>query len=106
MLLSIWYDLSEVMLAEALDNRASFRRLCGFSRSEPTPERTAFVRFRRGLIAHGLDKPLFEAVTGQFKARAIQVKPGTLGARALASKRLWRRVVISRSSRRVSHSPY
>ena len=51
MLLSIWYDLSDVKLAEALDDRASFRRFCGFSRSEPTPERTAFVRFRRSLVA-------------------------------------------------------
>ena len=78
MLLSIWYDLSDVKLAEALDDRASFRRFCGFSRSEPTPERTAFVRFRRSLVAHGLDKSLFDTITGQLKARAIRVKTGTL----------------------------
>ena len=30
MLLAMWYDLSEVKLAEALDDRASFRRYCGF----------------------------------------------------------------------------
>ncbi|WP_234705636.1 transposase [Sinorhizobium meliloti] len=47
MLLSIWYDLSDVKLAEALDDRGSFRRFCGFSAQEPTPERTAFVRFRK-----------------------------------------------------------
>ena len=78
MLLSIWYDLSDVKLAEAVDDRASFRRFCGFSRSEPTPERTAFVRFRRSLVAHGLDKSLFDTITGQLKARAIRVKTGTL----------------------------
>lgn len=78
MLLSIWYDLSDVKLAEALDDRASFRRFCGFSRSEPTPERTAFVRFRRSLVTHCLDKPLFDGITGQLKARAIRVKTGTL----------------------------
>lgn len=78
MLLSIWYDLSDVKLAEALDDRASFRRFCGFSRSEPTPERTAFVRFRRSLVTHGLDKRLFDAITGQLKTRAIRVKTGTL----------------------------
>ncbi|MGX5805884.1 transposase [Bradyrhizobium sp. Arg314] len=43
MLLSNWYDLSDVKLAEALDDRGSFRRFCGFSASEPTPERTACV---------------------------------------------------------------
>ncbi|WP_245424578.1 transposase [Sinorhizobium sp. BJ1] len=78
MLLSVWYDLSDVKLAEALDDRASFRRFCGFSVSEPTPERTAFVRFRRTLVAHGLDKVLFEQITDQLKAQAIQVKTGTL----------------------------
>jgi transposase, IS5 family len=78
MLLSIWYDLSDVKLAEALDDRASFRRFCGFSVSEPTPERTAFVRFRRALIVHELDKVLFDAITDQLKAKAIRVKTGTL----------------------------
>lgn len=78
MLLSIWYDLSDVKLAEALDDRGSFRRFCGFSAQEPTPERTAFVRFRKALVAHGLDKTLFNEITRQLKAKAIQVKTGTL----------------------------
>ncbi len=78
LLLSIWYDLSDVKLAEALDDRASFRRFCGFSGSEATPERTAFVRYRRALVTHGLDAVLFDAVTVQLKARAVTVKIGTL----------------------------
>jgi transposase, IS5 family len=78
LLLAVWHDLSDVKLAEALDDRASFRRFCGFSGSEPTPERTAFVRFRKALVAHGLDQALFEAVTAQLKAKAIRVKTGTL----------------------------
>jgi IS5 family transposase len=43
LLLSVWYNLSDVKLAEALDDRASFRRFCGFSRSEATPECTPIV---------------------------------------------------------------
>jgi transposase, IS5 family len=78
MLLSIWYDLSDVKLAEALDDRGSFRRFCGFSVSETTPERTAFVRFRKALVTHGLDKTLFDEITRQLKAKAIKVKTGTL----------------------------
>ena len=78
LLLSVWYDLSDVKLAEALDDRASFRRFCGFSATEPTPERTAFVRFRKALVAAGLDRALFEAVTGQLKAKAVRVKAGTI----------------------------
>ena len=41
LLLATWHDLSDVTLAEALDDRASFRRFCGFARTEATPERTA-----------------------------------------------------------------
>lgn len=78
LLLAVWYDLSDVKLAEALDDRASFRRFCGFSSTEATPERTAFVRFRRALIAHGLDRRLFETVTAALKAKAVTVKTGTL----------------------------
>lgn len=78
MLLAVWYDLSDVKLSEALDDRSSFRRFCGFSRSEPTPERTTFVRFRKALVAQGLDKVLFDEITAQLKAKAIKVKTGTL----------------------------
>ena len=78
LLLAVWHDLSDVRLAEALDDRSSFRRFCGFSRFEPTPERTAFVRFRRELVARGLDRALFEAVTDQLRAKAVTVKTGTL----------------------------
>lgn len=43
LLLSVWYNLSDVKLAEALDDRAWFRRFCGFSRSEATPKCTPIV---------------------------------------------------------------
>ena len=78
LVLARWYDLSDVKLAEALDDRASFRRFCGFSRSEPTPERTAFVRFRKALVGLGLGERLFEAITAQLLARHVTVKTGTL----------------------------
>lgn len=78
MLIAVWYDLSDVKLAEALDDRASFRRFCGFAAQEPTPERTAFVRLRRQLVARGLDQVLFAEVTAQLKAKAVRVKTGTL----------------------------
>jgi len=78
LLLSVWYDLSDVKLAEALDDRGSFRRFCGFAAQEPTPERTAFVRFRRELLVRALDRTLFEAVTGQLEAKGVMVRTGTL----------------------------
>jgi IS5 family transposase len=67
-----------VKLAEALDDRTGFRRFCGFSALECTPERTAFVRFRKELVARGLDGKLFEEVRRQPKAKAVTVKTGTL----------------------------
>lgn len=74
-LIAVWYDLSDVKLAEALDDRASFRRFCGFSADEPTPERTAFVRFRRQLVSRELDKSLFDEVTHQLVGQAVTVRP-------------------------------
>ena len=78
LLLAVWYDLSDVQLAEALDDRTSFRRFCGFAVDEPTPERTAFVRFRAELVRRGLDRALFEQVTGQLDRRGVVVRTGTL----------------------------
>jgi IS5 family transposase len=78
LLLATWHDLSDVRLAEALDDRASFRRFCGFARQEPTPERTAFVRFRAELVQRKLDRVLFEAVTRQLDRHGLVVRAGTL----------------------------
>ena len=78
LLLGLWHDLSDVALAEALDDRASFRRFCGFSSSEAVPERTAFVRFRRELVERKLDAALLRAVVRQLETQGLVVKTGTL----------------------------
>jgi transposase, IS5 family len=78
LLLSVRYDLSDIMLTEALDDRASFRRFRSFSVHEAIPERTAFVRFRSELVKRSLDEVLFEEVTRQLKVQAVTVKTGTL----------------------------
>ncbi len=78
LLLATWHDLSDVRLAESLDDRASFRRFCGFAAHEATPERTAFVRFRAELVRRGLDRPLFEIITRQLDQRGVVVRTGTL----------------------------
>jgi IS5 family transposase len=78
LLLATWYDLSGIKLAEALDDRTSFRRFCGFAAHEPTPERTASVRFRRALAERGLDRAVFEVVTRRLEAKGVAVRTGTL----------------------------
>ena len=77
LLLTTWHDLSDLMLAEALSNRASFRRFCGFARGEETPGHTGFVRFRRQLAAQG-DHSLFEAMARDLKRKGTAVRKGTL----------------------------
>ncbi|WP_188261090.1 IS5 family transposase [Azospirillum tabaci] len=57
LLLAVWYDLSDVKLAEAVDDRASFRR---------------------ELVKRGLDRILFDAVGDQLAARGVVVRTGTL----------------------------
>lgn len=78
LLIAVWHDLSDVKLADALADRASFRRFCGFSTHEETPERTAFVRFRKELVDRGLDRALFDAVVRQLKMKGVAVRTGTL----------------------------
>jgi transposase, IS5 family len=77
LLLATWRGLSDVRLVEALDDRAGFRRFCGFAAHEPTPERAAFVRFRREPVARGLDRALLEAVTRQLEAKGVAARTGT-----------------------------
>ena len=73
-------------VGRGVEDRASFRRFCGFAAHEPTPGHTAFVRFRRELTERALDKALFDEVTRQLKAEAIAIKTGTLvDATAIAS---------------------
>jgi IS5 family transposase len=55
-LLTTWHDLSDGKLQEALADRASLPRFCGFSAGELTPERTALVQFHAELVQRGLDR--------------------------------------------------
>jgi IS5 family transposase len=57
LLLATWHDLSDVRLAEALDDRTSFRR---------------------ELVRRGLDRALFEVITRQLAAKGVMVRTGTL----------------------------
>ena len=74
------------MLAEALAGRASFRRFCGLAREEATPERPAFVRFRRQLVAHGLAQSLVASITRALEQKGAFVRKGTpIDATVIAS---------------------
>jgi len=78
LLLQQWYGLSDPGLEEALLDRLSFRRFCGFSLDDATPDETTFVRFRTALADHGVSQALFDEVNRQLEARGVILKSGTL----------------------------
>ncbi len=78
LLLAQWHDLSDPGLEDALADRMSFRRFCGFPLDEETPDETSFVRFRGRLRDLGLYEKLFAEVNRQLEAKGLMVKTGTL----------------------------
>lgn len=78
LLLQQWYGLSDPGLEEALADRLSFRRFCGFSLADRTPDETTFVRFRAALAERGLSEGLFAEAARQLEARGLVLKAGTL----------------------------
>lgn len=78
LLLQQWYGLSDPGLEEALLDRLSFRRFCGFSLEDETPDETTFVRFRAALVEQGLARQLFAEVGRQLDKRGLVLKTGTL----------------------------
>lgn len=78
LLLQQWYGLSDPGLEEALGDRLSFRRFCGFSLSDATPDETTFVRFRQALAERGLAEKLLAETNRQLESHGLVLKTGTL----------------------------
>jgi IS5 family transposase len=72
------YDLSDPGLEEALLVRLDFRRFCGFSLSECTPDETTLCRFRNAAAAAGVLEAAFGEVNRQLAAKKLMVKKGRL----------------------------
>lgn len=72
------YDLSDPGLEEALLDRLSFRRFCGFGLGAATPDETTICRFRGEASAAGVLEACFEAVVGQLDAQGVVLRKGTL----------------------------
>jgi transposase, IS5 family len=78
LLLSVWYNLSDAKLEDALADRLSFRKFCGFPLDAATPDETTFVRFRKTLRERELFDKLFAAINQQLDKKGLFVKQGTL----------------------------
>jgi transposase, IS5 family len=78
LLLAQWHDLSDPALEDALADRASFRRFCGFSLDARTPDETTLCRFRNALKEARLGAALFEEVARQLDERGYVLRKGTI----------------------------
>jgi len=78
LLLQHWYGLSDPGLEEALGDRLSFRRFCGFALDETTPDETTLCRFRQALLAAGLQDRLLAELNRQLDARGLLLRQGTM----------------------------
>lgn len=77
-LLQQWYRLSDPELEEALADRLSFRRFCGLSLEEATPDHVTIWRFRNELTQRKLAAALLVEVNRQLDGQGLMVKQGTL----------------------------
>jgi transposase len=78
LLLAQWYQLSDPGLEEALADRLSFRRFCGFGLDDGTPDETTLCRFRGALAERGLAEVLFAELNRQLDMKGLVLKAGTL----------------------------
>jgi IS5 family transposase len=78
LLLAQWYQLSDPALEEALADRLSFRRFCGFALDEATPDETTICRFRNALAAGGRGEQLMAELDRQLGAGGFLIKEGTM----------------------------
>lgn len=78
LLLQQWYGLSDPGLEEALMDRVSFRRFCGFALDVNAPDETTLCRFRNALKTAGLGEALFAEISRQLETGGFIVKSGTL----------------------------
>jgi transposase, IS5 family len=78
LLLQQWYGLSDPGLEEALLDRVSFRRFCGFAMDGATPDETTICRFRGDLAGQGLAEKVFAAVLAQLDANGLILREGTI----------------------------
>jgi transposase, IS5 family len=77
-LLAQWYQLSDPALEEALSDRLSFRRFCGFALDAATPDETTLCRFRNELARESAGERLMAELERQLGARKLLVKDGTM----------------------------
>jgi transposase, IS5 family len=74
-----WYALSDPGMEEAIYDRNSFQRFLSLDLlSDPVPDETTILNFRRLLERHGLARKIFDEVNALLTAKGLLVKEGTI----------------------------
>ena len=78
LLLGIWYQLSDVQLAQCLYRDLLFRKFCHLELSGNVPDATTIGRFRIELVEHDLWDRLLATVNDQLEAQNIIMTQGRI----------------------------
>ena len=76
--LQMLYGLSDPALEEALIDRLSFRRFCGFGIDQATPDATTIWRFRTAAAERGVLAACFAEVVRQLDQKGLILRQGSL----------------------------
>jgi len=74
-----WYGLSDEGVEDAMTDSQALRGFVGIDLTrEMVPDATTLRQFRHRLEAHGLSKPLFEAINRPLSAQGLMMREGTI----------------------------
>lgn len=76
LLIQTLYNLSDEKMEEALADRLSFKRFCGFAIEDMTPDKTTICRFRNSL--QGFEGNFLDMVNEQLDEQGMRIRKGTL----------------------------
>lgn len=78
LLLGLWYQLSDVQLAQCLYRDLLFRKFCHLELGADVPEASTLGRFRTQLVDHDLWDRLLAEINGQLEAKNIIMTQGRI----------------------------
>lgn len=78
LLLGIWYQLSDVQLAQSLYRDLLFRKFCRLELGGSVPEASTLGRFRTQLVEHDLWEKLLSEINRQLESKNIIMTQGRI----------------------------
>lgn len=78
LLLGVWYQLSDVQLAQCLYRDLLFRKFCRLELGGDVPEASTLGRFRTQLVEHDLWDQLLAEVNSQLESQRIIIRQGRI----------------------------